>query len=348
MAQYTLGELAQRLDAGLHGPAELPIRAVAGWDEAYAGVITLATTERIAREVGAGPAAAVLTSAELLPFVDGKPALVTARPRLAFARLLTLFSERPGVRPGVHPTAVVAPDAHLGRDVSIGPYAVVDDGAWLGDRVVIGAGAYVGAGVHVGDETRIGPHAVVYDGVVLGRRVILQAGAVVGSDGFGYERAGEEIVHLPHIGTVVLEDEVEIGANTTIDRSTCGTTRLGRRTKIDNLVQIGHNVTVGAGCLIAGQSGVAGSARLEDGVTLAGQTGVADHALVGQGAVIAARGLAVGNTPGGRMLSGFPAHDHARELQVLAAARKLPELVREIRTLRARVAELEAKLASNP
>ncbi|MBE3578031.1 MAG: UDP-3-O-(3-hydroxymyristoyl)glucosamine N-acyltransferase [Limnochordales bacterium] len=344
MPQYSLGELARRLDTELHGPPDLLITSVAAWDEAQEGAITLAMTERIARQVAAGRAAAVLTSADLLPFLGEKPALVASRPRLAFARLLALFSERPLPQPGIHPAAVVAPDAYLGRDVTIGPFAVVESGAWIGDRVVIAAGAYVGAGARIGDETLIGPHAVVYDGVVLGRRVVLQAGAVVGSDGFGYERAGEEIVHLPHIGTVVLEDEVEVGANTTIDRATCVTTRIGRRTKIDNLVQIGHNVTVGAGCLIAGQAGIGGSACLEDNVTLAGQTGVADHARVGKEAVIAARGVAVGYTPGGRMLSGFPAHDHAQELQVLALVRRLPRLVEEIRSLRARVTELEARL----
>lgn len=346
MPHYSLGELALRLDVELHGPPDLLITSVAAWDEAEEGSITLALTERIARRVAAGRAAAVLTSAALVPFLDGKPALVASRPRLAFARLLALFSKRPLPQPGVHPTAIVAADVHLGRDVTIGPYAVVESGAWIGDGAVIAAGAYVGAGARIGDETLIGPHAVVYDGVVLGRCVVLQAGAVVGSDGFGYERADEEIVHLPHIGTVVLEDEVEVGANTTIDRATCGTTRIGKRTKIDNLVQIGHNVVVGAGCLIAGQAGIAGSARLEENVTMAGQTGVADHARVGKEAVIAARGLAVGNTPGGRMLSGFPAHDHARELQVLAATRRLPELIDEIRALRVRVAELEAKLGA--
>ncbi|HHV55007.1 MAG TPA: UDP-3-O-(3-hydroxymyristoyl)glucosamine N-acyltransferase [Firmicutes bacterium] len=358
MPGFTLGELAKELGARLRGPADLRVRAVMSWEEAGEGSITLATTSRIAEAVARSPASAVLVGPELAGRVGDKPALVVDRPRLAFARLLSLFSSRPEPAPGVHPTAVIGKGVHLGEAVSIGPYAVIEDGAWLDDGVVVGAGAYVGAKARIGQGSRLGPHVVVYDGVILGRRVVLQAGAVVGSEGFGYERVdgpgapggtGEgAIVHLPHIGTVVLEDDVEVGANACIDRATCGVTRIGRGTKIDNLVQIAHNVTVGPGSLIAGQSGIAGSAQLGAGVTLAGQTGVVDHARLGDGATVAARGVVVGETPGGRLLSGFPAHDHTEERRVMAATRRLPALLEEVRELRRRVEQLEKAGRNEP
>ncbi|MBE3583555.1 MAG: UDP-3-O-(3-hydroxymyristoyl)glucosamine N-acyltransferase [Limnochordaceae bacterium] len=341
---YSLETLAHRIGARLGRPqdGQVWITGVASWQEAGPGQITLALKENIARRVAAGRAAAVVTRAELVQYLSGKPVLLSDQPRLAFGRLLALFSRRPVPSGGLHPTAWVAPSARLGKGVCLGPYAVVDEQAQLGDRVVVGAGAYVGIGVQVGEETVLGPHVVLYDGVVLGRRVLVQAGAVIGSDGFGYERTPDGFYHLPHMGTVVLEDEVEVGANSTIDRAMVGTTRIGRGTKIDNLVQVAHNVQIGSECLLAGLAGVAGSAVLEPRVTLAGQAGVADHAHIGAGTTVAARGLAAGTVPGGLLVSGVPAREHRQELRVLAATQRLPELLARVRALEQQVQALTA------
>ncbi|MDE3053856.1 MAG: UDP-3-O-(3-hydroxymyristoyl)glucosamine N-acyltransferase, partial [Gemmatimonadota bacterium] len=235
--------------------------------------------------------------------------------------------------PGIHPTAVVGAGVELGEAPSIGPYVVVEAGAVLGDRVTIGAHSVIGAGARVGDDTQIYAGATVYARAQLGRRVIMQSGARIGSDGFGYVFGDGRHQKIPHVGGCILEDDVEIGANSTVDRGSIDDTIIGAGTKIDNLVHVGHNVRIGRLCLLMAQVGVAGSVRIEDGAILAGQVGVSGHHTVGKGATLAAQAGVFGDIPAGETWSGYPARPHKEALRAQAALFKLPGLLRRIERL---------------
>jgi UDP-3-O-[3-hydroxymyristoyl] glucosamine N-acyltransferase len=226
---------------------------------------------------------------------------------------------------------------------AIGACCVIGAGAVLGRKVQVHPLVAIGAGVQVGDDTILYPHVTLYDGVCIGARVVIHAGTVVGSSGFGYVPEGEHLVAMPHVGTVIVEDEVEIGAGVTIDRATLGATVIGQGTKVDNLVQIAHNVHIGRNCLLAGQVGISGSVVMGDGVILGGQAGVADHLTMGDGAAGGARAAVMQSVPAGAVVYGMPAHPRAEQLRIDAATRRLPELLRTLRRLERRVAELEGK-----
>ena len=231
--------------------------------------------------------------------------------------------------------------ATFGRDVSIGPYAVIGDGAQLGDSVVIGAHTVIGAGVQIGDGSQLYPSVTVYSGSVIGNRVTVHAGARIGSDGFGYVQRDGQHLKIPHVGRCIIEDDVEIGANTTIDRGSIDDTVVGAGTKIDNLVQIAHNVRIGRLCLIMAQVGIAGSVRVEDGAMLLGQVGVSGHHTIGKGARLAAQAGVFGDIPAGETWSGYPARPHKEALRAQAALFKLPGLLRRIERLLDRTKDTE-------
>jgi UDP-3-O-[3-hydroxymyristoyl] glucosamine N-acyltransferase len=240
---------------------------------------------------------------------------------------------------GIHPTAVVSPDVEMGPGVTIDALAVVEAAAAIGARTVIGAGSAIGARVRIGADCVVHPHVTIYPDCVVGERAIFHSGAVIGSDGFGY--ANEEGVHLkiPHLGRVVIEDDVEIGANTTVDRATLGETRIGRGSKIDNLVQVGHNVVIGEGSIIVAQVGISGSVTIGPGAILVGQVGIADHVAIGAGVRVVGRAGVTKDIPDGATVSGFPAHDHREELRILAAVRRLPEMVERLEALESRASD---------
>jgi UDP-3-O-[3-hydroxymyristoyl] glucosamine N-acyltransferase len=221
----------------------------------------------------------------------------------------------------------------LGADVTIGPYAVIGDGASLGDRAWIDAHAVVGAGVTVGDDAHVFPHATLYPGTTLGARVTIHAGARIGSDGFGYVFGDGQHRKIPHVGRCVIEDDVEIGANTTVDRGSVDDTVVGGGTKIDNLVQVAHNVRIGRLCLLMSQVGIAGSTTLGDGVILAGQAGIIGHATIGAGARVGGQGGVIGDVPAGATYSGYPARPHREQLRAQAAVARLAALVRPLERL---------------
>ncbi|OFX32536.1 MAG: hypothetical protein A2Z07_09375, partial [Armatimonadetes bacterium RBG_16_67_12] len=266
-----LAELAHLARAELAGSGEIEIGAVTDLEHAHPDSIVMVADHRRLAEAEASPAAALLVSAQA-PAVR-KPTLRAANLRAAFARALAALAPPAGPVPGIDPSAVVAPDARIGLGVRIGPRAVIGPGVQLGDRTAIHAGVAVGEGTRIGAGCVIYPNVTIYPGSVIGDRVILHAGAVIGSDGFGY--AFEDGAHLkiPHLGRVVIEDDVEIGANTAVDRATLGETRIGRGTKIDNLVQVGHNVVIGPGTIVVAQVGIAGSVTIGDGALLGGQAG---------------------------------------------------------------------------
>ena len=262
-----------------------------------------------------------------------KPCIRISGVRGAFARCLELFAPREEAPPGVHETAIVGPGVTLGSGCSVMAYAVIGRGARLGDGVVVHPHAVVGEDAELGAESIIYSHAVLYPRTVTGARVRVHAGAVIGADGYGYEWNGERHQKIPQVGRVRLGDDVEVGANTTIDRATTGETVVGAGTKIDNLVQIGHNVTTGQHCLIVSQVGIAGSVTLGNGVVMGGQSGSADHLTIADGARIAARGGVWGDVPAGAVYGGHPARPQRDEVRIQAAMRRLPELLRRVKEL---------------
>ena len=262
-----------------------------------------------------------------------KTLILVDKPHDALLSLIPRFY-RPLVSvPGVHPTADLGRGARIGKDVSVGPYAVIGEGAVLGDRTVVGAHSVVGAGVRVGNGSQLFPAVTVYSGTVIGERVIVHAGARLGSDGFGYVFRNAAHEKIPHVGRCIIENDVEIGANTTIDRGSIDDTVIGAGTKIDNLVHIAHNCRIGRLCLIMAQVGIAGSVRVEDGCILAGQVGISGHHTIGAGATLAAQAGVFGDIPAGQTWSGYPARPHKEALRAQAALFKLPTLLRGIERL---------------
>ena len=339
-----LGEIARLVGGELHGPSDLEITGAATVDKAGPDEITFAAEKRyldLARSSRAGCIIVPMDAPEL-----DAPTLRVANPRLAWAMVLEALAPKKEEPAGVHETAVIGKGVTLGKNVSIQAYVVVGDGTVIGDGAVLCPGVVVGRDCVIGEGSYLHPRVTVLDRVQIGKRVIIHPGAVIGSDGFGYVTVGGKHRKVPHIGTVVIEDDVEIGANTTVDRGVCGATRIGRGTKIDNLVQVGHNVEVGEDCLIVSMAGIAGSSRLEDRVTLAGQSGVAGHLTVGHDSVVAARGLVARDLPPRSFVSGFPARPHRENMRVIAATQKLPEALEHLSQLRRQLESLEARLAS--
>jgi len=325
-----LSELARRIEAEMRGE-DLEISGVAGLDEAGPGALSFLSDQKLAHKLATTKASAIVLRPDA-PEV-AVPTLRAPNPYLAFVRAVELF--HPPVRPpvGIHPSAVVAESATIGAGAAIGPHVVI------GERVVLGPDATIHPNVTIYADARIGASftahasAVVREGVVIGDRVILYSGAVVGSDGFGYIPLPDRHHRIPQIGTVELGDDVEIGANATIDRATLGVTRIGAGTKVDNLVMVGHNCDIGARCMLAGQVGLAGSTRLGDMVLMGGQAGAGGHLEIGAGTMIAAQTGIHKDIPAGAAYGGYPAMEVRRWRRVTMSIPRVPELFRRIRRL---------------
>lgn len=264
----------------------------------------------------------------------GRAVVRVANPYFAFSKVLKEFAPAgPRRDPAISPLASVAASAQLGEGVVLGPFVVVDEGAVVGARTVLEAGVHIGHGAKVGADCLLHPHVAVLERCVLGDRVVVQANSVIGSDGFGYAPDGGRHHKIPQIGIVVLEDDVELGANSTIDRATMGRTLIGRGTKIDNLVQIGHNCEIGPDCVIVAQVGISGSTKIGAGVRMAGQTGTVGHVSIGDQSTIAARGVVTKDLPPKSFVSGFPARPHTEEKRIQVAMARLPELLKRLRAV---------------
>ena len=335
-----LGDLAAQLGCELDGQAGIEIQRVSTLEAAGPGDITFLANSRYTAALATTRASAVIAA----PDTTGAPCpiLRTKNPYLALARAIGLLHPRPRPDAGIHPTAIVAPDAVIETGVFVGPYVVVESGARIGARSVLHAHVVIGAGASVGADCRLHARVSVREHVHIGARCVFQDGAVIGSDGFGFaHRADGTHEKIPQVATVVIEDDVEVGANTTIDRPAVGETRVKQGTKIDNLVQVAHGVVVGTNALLAAQVGIAGSSVIGDSVMLGGQVGVTGHVTVGDRVKAAAKTGVTGNVPADAFITGYPHMDNLEWRKSYAVFKRLPEMRKQLAELARRLAALE-------
>jgi UDP-3-O-[3-hydroxymyristoyl] glucosamine N-acyltransferase len=340
MSTRTLGELAQALGGTVVGDESVIIRGVAGIREALPGDVTFLANARYEGYLRETRASAVIC--DHTPRFAPVPLLQVDHPYLAFQRAVRWF--RPELYqplPGVHPTAIVSPAAHIGEGASVGPYCTVEPGARIGARTVLMAGCYVGVQASLGEGCLLYPNVTVREECVLGDHCILHPGVVIGSDGFGFAFDEGRYHKVPQVGNVVVGHDVEIGANTTVDRATTDSTRIGDGTKIDNLCQIGHNVIIGRHCIVVAQVGISGSTELEDYVTVGGQAGIVGHLKLGKGSQIGAQSGVTKSVPADATVFGTPAAPLAFVKRLNAYLQRLPLLFDRTKRLEARVAKLE-------
>jgi len=345
---FELAQIADAVGGRLRGSSAVVITGVADVAEAGPGDITWVSNPKYAAKLGNSRAGAVLAPADF--GATPMPAVLCARVDRSVAKLLGLFA-RPVSRPapGVHSTAVVHPTAQIGPEPAIGPHVVIDAGVRIGAACVIHAGVFIGRDTHIGDNCLVWPNAVIRDGCIVGHRVEIHPNAVIGADGLGFYFDEGRHNKVPHIGGVVLEDDVEIGACSCVDRSKFGYTVVGRGTKIDNLVQIAHNAQIGAHCVFAACAGVAGSVRTGDYCVLGGRATVLDNLTIGDH-VRFAGGLSVAtkDIPAGMTVSGYPARDHREEMRDQASLRRIGKLTEQLKDLMSRVEHLEASIHDQP
>jgi UDP-3-O-[3-hydroxymyristoyl] glucosamine N-acyltransferase len=340
-----LRELAERLQCRLEGDGDLEISRVAGIEQAQPGDITFVAHEKYVSKLAATRASAVIVSPRLEGPGGASALLRTEQPYLAFAQAVDLLTTAPPPPRGIDPLTSIAADATLGDAVSIGPFVTIGAGAAIGARTVVHPNVSIGAGVRIGDDCVIRSQVSIRDGVMIGHRVIVQDGAVIGSEGFGFaKRPDGTHMKIPQRAAIVIEDDVEIGANTAIDRPAVGETRIGAGTKIDNLVQIAHGVRVGRRVLLAAQVGIAGSCVIDDDVILAGQVGVANHVHLGKGVLATAQTGIPNSVEAGGYVSGYPAIPHGDWLRSAAVYRSLPALKKQLKELERKLGALAEKL----
>lgn len=325
------GEAAQLAKGELVGDASIRLNGLKPLDKAGPQDLSFLTQGRYLNQFLASRAGAVLMTEEYRA-VNGGPAtrIIVKNPHRTMLDILRLLFPEPPRPKGIEPTAIIGKGAVIGTDVYLGPYVIVGPGVKIGDRSVIHAHCVIGDNVPIGEDCTLHPQVVLYPRAVIGNRVILHAGVRIASDGYGYQRTPEGHERVPHVARSIIEDDVEIGANTCIDRGSVSDTVIGAGSKLDNLVHIAHNVKIGKRCLIMAFVGIAGSTIVEDDVVLAGQVGITGHLTVGKGAVVAAQSGIIGNVEPGATLSGFPARDHRELLRQVAALKKLTPLARDL------------------
>lgn len=337
-----LHEIAEKLNLRVEGDGDVDITGVETIELAMSTELTFLSNPRYTPKLKTTGAAAVILGEKTSSDGIAIPVLRAPDAYLAFARALELFYAAPTLPPGIHPSAVIDPTATIGADARIGACVVIGPDVRVGDRVTIHPNTTIYPGAIIGDDCVIHSNCAVREYVALGNRVILQNNVTVGSDGFGFAQRPDKSWHkIPQSGDVDIEDDVEIGAGTTLDRGSLGTTRIGRGSKLDNLVQIGHGSRVGEDTLLCAQVGLAGSCEIGDRVILAGQVGVVGHLKVGNDVIVTAQSGVPNDVEPGRHVAGSPAYDHRQWLKVTAAQQKLPDLVKTIRDLERRLAKLE-------
>lgn len=361
MPEFTLAELAALIDGQVHGDGGLPVRGLAEPGEAGPDDLAVAMSARFLAQIVRGRAQAAIV-AEGAPWQDMglKGVIVTQRPRLAMAGLTTRFAPSATAEPTIHPSAIIDSAALIDNQVSIGPHAVVEAGARIGAGSILGAGVFVGAGAHLGAGARLAPHVIIAAGTRIGANFVGHAGVVIGGDGFSFvtpepsgvdevkgsladpvNTASQAWAKIASIGGVVIGDDVEIGANSSVDAGTIRPTHVGNGTKIDALVQVGHNARVGENCLLCAHVAVGGSAVIGAGSVLGGQVGVADNVTLGEGVIAGGATKILSNVPQGRAILGYPAIKMEQHVEIYKALRRLPRLI-------SRVAGLEKAISKDP
>ncbi len=339
----TLKDIAKLIDGKVIGDENIVITGVAGIKEAREGDITFIANPKYIAYLENTAASAIIVSREVSVAV--KPVIQVENPSLAFAKVVSLAAPSE-VRhhKGIHPTVIMGKGVLLGKDVAIAPYTVIEDNVSIGDRAVIYSNCYIGHGVSIGSDTLIYANVSIRERSILGSRVIIHNGTVIGSDGFGFATI-EGLHHkIPQIGIVEIGDDVEIGANVTIDRARFDKTVIGSGTKIDNLVQIAHNVEIGENSIIVAQAGISGSTIIGKGVTLAGQAGLVGHITVGDGAIVAAQAGVTKSVAAHTLVSGYPAKPHAQAKRINACVQNLPKIYDAVAELKKKIEELEPKI----
>jgi UDP-3-O-[3-hydroxymyristoyl] glucosamine N-acyltransferase len=332
-------EIAQLLDGELYGDGNHEICNVADLENASSSELAFAEGERALQQAAASQAGCILVPEGVS--LHGHTVIRVKHPKLAFIEAANALRPSKLATPGIHPTAVISPTASLPSSASIGPYVTIEDHATMGERCVLAAGVFIGAGVEIGSDCTLYPGVRVYPDAQIGSHVTLHAGVVIGGDGFGYVFAEGRHHKFPQLGKVIIEDDVEIGCNTTVDRGSLGTTVIGSGTKIDNLVQIAHNVRIGRHCIIAAQTGISGSTEIGDYVIIGGQVGIGDHVRIEDGAVI---GSQAGILPGkvirkGSVLWGTPARPLREFKKLYAYFSHLPDLAQKVKELSRRTSK---------
>jgi len=332
---FTVADIARELQGEVRGDGSVVLTGFAPADRARAGDLTFAENETFFQRADASAASAVLVSGE---FTSQRKSLIrVSNARIAFAKVLPLFFPEPAFAPGVHPSAVIAVTAKIDPSAHIGPFCTVGEQTRIGARTVLQGGNHVGPGCQFGDDVMLFPNVTIYSRSQLGNRVRIHSGTVIGADGFGYVLDGGVHCKIPQVGNVIIGDDVEIGANVTVDRGTLGSTIISKGTKIDNLVQIAHNVVIGEHSLLVAQVGIAGSSKLGNYAVLGGQVGIAGHLKLGNQVTVAAQSGVMRDMKDGEKVFGYPAMEDRQAKRQMIALQQLPELIRRVR-------ELEKKL----
>lgn len=332
MSKTKLKELADLVGATVKGDPEFIVSEILPLDLAGPGDLSFVESAKHLKKAVVLPVGALIVTPDT--DIVNKHLIEVSNPRLAYVKLLRYCYPVQIPFKGIHRSSVIDPSANIAKDVSIGPNVIIEQGVFVGAASVIMAGAVVGEGAVIGADCWIYPNVVIGHNCILGDRVTIYGGAVIGSDGFGYvpDEKGRHL-KIPQRGIVVLEDDVEVGANSAVDRAVAGETRIRRGTKIDNLVQIAHNVHIGEDSILVAQVGVAGSAVIGSHVIIAGQAGVNSHITIGDNAIVGAQGGATGSVPAGAFVSGYPARPHKEQMRILGALQQLPELLRRVKQL---------------
>ena len=337
----TLEEIAALIDGEIVGDKDTVVTGICGIKEAQKGDLTFVANSRYLSLMNRTMASAIITSKDV-KFAP-KPIIRTENPSIAFAKMVSLLAPNEVKRPkGIHPTAVIGERVKIGRNVAIQAHVVIGDNVEVKDNSILYAGVYIGHHTKIGKDCMIYPYVIIRERVVIGNRVIIHGGTVIGSDGFGFSTVQGIHHRIPQIGNVIIEDDVEIGANVTIDRARFDKTLIKKGTKIDNLVQIAHNVIIGENSIIVAQSGISGSATVGNNVILAGQSGVIGHVSVGDNAVVAARAGVTKSVPANACVSGFPAKPHTQAKRINACVQGLPDLYKRLKVLEEEMEKLKA------
>lgn len=340
----TLKELADLCDARIEGGVpSASIHSAADITSAQQGQVTQLTSAKYASHIKNSTATACFIAegfhVEDIP--ENTALLICADPEMSFIKAVERLHPTKAYNSQIADQAIIDATVTLGHNLFIGPYAIIGENTLVGDNTAILAGAYIGSNVTIGSHCRIHPYAVIYDDTIIGDNVIVHSGAIIGADGFGYKFRNNAHIKVPQVGNVVIENNVEIGANTCIDRGALGSTTIGMGSKIDNLVQIGHNNKIGKHVIMCGLTGVSGSCTIEDYAILAGSSGVADHVTIGQGAVVLARSGVAGDVTAGSQVFGSPAKDKKTAYKEQIAISKLPELIKRVKALEEEIRQLQ-------